>query len=310
MFKPSPIEIAIEIPSGKIVFRDDLRQIFTIPEGEGYPQNASGPLWSKLITEAYGRVGLLHGYVGNSCPNIHKQEDTLIIGNPSWDKKYNSRKDLPGESIGSICTDLWWYSIADKDEFLKQCKKLNIDPDKVGLDGTVDVTPGRYVLKHYYPHFGRSKISHGQSEIYAVLQLSNDDINNCVLPEEGIAELVSSMPYVSYSIVKFDKDKLDEINKDESKIFQHYEIMIHWITDTSNFFTAPKFNGEEFMDHDLVRKRVQESYEEGLADELEHKELMRKFNEDMAKMTPEQREEHNKQMDKIIQELLDEDKNK
>ena len=72
MFKPRPIEVAIDIPSGRIAFADDLRFAYPIDDCEGSPQNADGPLWQKVITEGYGKVGLFHGYVGNSCPSINR----------------------------------------------------------------------------------------------------------------------------------------------------------------------------------------------------------------------------------------------
>jgi len=271
------------------------------------PQNVHGPLWQKVITEAYAEAGLFHGYVGNSCPSIHRYNGKLLIGNQSYDRKtYNSRDDLPGRSVGSVCTDLWWYSIADKDDLFRRIHEAGKDPEKYRFDGIAKVKPGRYVLKHYYPHFGKPRIKHGRSEIFAVIERSDKEIIPSRLPDEGVADaLIEAFESLSYTCVEYDKDHLDDIDKDPSLIFEFYQIMLHWKTpETGSFFTEPKFTGKELLDDALVHKRVADSLAEGLNIERKHREEMAIHKKKMDAMTPEERADHEKKVAKVAREIF------
>jgi len=288
MFKQKPIEVAINIPSGRIAFADDLRFAYPVPDHEGSPQNANGPLWQKIITEGYGRVGLFHGYVGNSCPSIHRHNGILIIGNPSYDSKdYEPRDDLPGKHIGSICTDLWWYSIADYDDLAARMHKMGKNISDINLDGTVKVKPGRYILRHYYPYFSESHIKHNDGvEIYATLHKSDKEIKPLILPEEGLADLLMERPDITYTCV--------EHGGGEVPIYSAYKILLSWI---GNIFTHPEFTANEIINIDLVIEGVYKGYEVEYKEREDQKKSMRKFN---SKLTPEHREQL---MQRIFQEL-------
>jgi len=288
MFKQKPIEVAIDIPSGQIAFADDLRFAYPISEHKGSPQNADGPLWQKIITEGYGEVGLFHGYVGNSCPSIHYHNGVLIVGNPSHDKNWETRDDLPGKHVGGVCTDLWWYSIADYDNLAARIRQMGNNINEMSLDGVVKIKPGRYILRHYYPYFGRSRIKHNDGvEIYATLHRSDKEIKPLKLPEEGLADLLMKRPDIEYACVKSD-------GGDDVPIYTAYKIFLSWI---DNIFTEPKFTGDEIIDIDLVIERIYKDYEVERKAKEDQRERMRKLD---SKLTPKEKKEL---MEKVFKEL-------
>lgn len=140
------IEVEIDIPSGMLILYNDLRRFFPEPP-DRYVNYLSEV---KLHSEDYAKMGMIHIFTGNTCPSVYQVNDThLIIGNDySEDEKI---KNIKGEVVGSICTDLWWYSAVDKDEFEKRAGITLDDFDKseekrgvwTRLD-RVKLKPGRY----------------------------------------------------------------------------------------------------------------------------------------------------------------------
>lgn len=289
MFKPKPIEVAINIPSGQIAFADDLRFAYPVSDHKGSPQNAEGPLRQKIITEGYGEVGLFHGYVGNSCPSIHRYNSMLIIGSPSYDSKdYESREDLPGKRVGGIITDLWWYSIADYNDLADRMCQTGSDITKLRLDGVVKVKPGRYILRHYFPYFGKSHVKHNDGvEIYATLHRSDKEIKPLRLPEEGLADLLMERSEISYACVGHD-------GGDNIPTYAAYKIFLSWI---GGVFTKPKFTSNEITNIDLVIKRIYKDYETERKEREDQKERMRKLDNELTLR------EKDELMKKIFQEL-------
>jgi len=166
------IEIAIEIPSGKLAYGNDFRDQYP-----GCPDfYVNEMLGIKETVEWYGEQGLLHGFVGNSCPGIFKDGNTLRVANYAHDDDYIDVVEKSwGPEVGGICTDLWWYSLADYDDFV--CKGGSPDID------TIDIVPGRYILKHDI-----KRVKYGEAHVYAILEKSDGPVNKWTMPEEGVAE--------------------------------------------------------------------------------------------------------------------------
>lgn len=149
-------EFELNVPSGRIVVDDDLRQWF--PVDEDFDVNTQ--LGRHLTSLAAAQVGLAHGFVGNSCPRIFQKESKFVIGNYEdvlWDEGLGDYVDNPeecgwGEVVATICTDLWWYSIADFDDFVRRMAHYT---PKISLDDilnhptiqVVDVKPGVYKFR-------------------------------------------------------------------------------------------------------------------------------------------------------------------
>lgn len=152
-----PYRVLVNVPSGKIVFANDLRDLIVCDDPEGASVNYQ--IGQKLVTEAYGRTGLAHVFVGNSCPGVFRDGDALVVAN-RWideesdiDEETYARLDaeLDAKRLGSICTDLWWYSAMDHDHFLTRCAIEEVDPADVGSYFIVEVPPGVYAFTDELP---------------------------------------------------------------------------------------------------------------------------------------------------------------
>ncbi|MCS4088661.1 hypothetical protein [Rhizobium sp. BK176] len=127
-----PYEVLLGIPSGKIVFANDLRGLVVVDD-DG--PSVNGVIGRKVLTQSSAAAGLALVSVGNSCPSVVRVGDELHVG-----------CGLPkGGRLGSICTDLWWYSAMDHDFFLMRCEAAGLDPEDE-MDFVVDVEPGVYAF--------------------------------------------------------------------------------------------------------------------------------------------------------------------
>lgn len=192
--KLPPVEVLIRVPSGRLVVDNDLRYLW--PEVDDNFEY-SGDQWTKSIIDSYGDAGLFHGYVGNSCPGIYKDGDVLYIGNqPSAEKNRYLYEKIPGKHVASVCTDLWWYSICDYDDYIKRRGGPN---DK--WISIVKVEPGPYLLKHYWPFSDRADSYRNERMIYASIQRVYKLPNKWRLPEEGLQRdlemLLNDIDYVN-----------------------------------------------------------------------------------------------------------------
>jgi len=136
----------------------------------------------KQTTELYGRHNMFHGFVGNSCPGVFKDGNKYYIGNEGYDWDIDKVIDpLPGRYVSGVVTDLWWYCIADLEEFFRRGGKIYKNYDDV-----IDVEPGRYVLKHYRGIAGYKDYNSAEREIFATFELTNEPINKWQMPEEPL----------------------------------------------------------------------------------------------------------------------------
>jgi hypothetical protein len=119
-----PYEVLLGVPSGVIVFANDLRPLFVIDDPD---ESVNSRLGCKLTTEAYAAAGMVHISVGNTCPGVYREGDGFVVANYytpedddriSDDEEFTRREaELRKRSLGSICTDLWWFSAMDRDLF-------------------------------------------------------------------------------------------------------------------------------------------------------------------------------------------------
>lgn len=147
-------EYELNVPSGKIVVANDLREWF--PSEEDYSVNEI--IGRHLTTLAYAKVGMAHGCVGNTCPGVFRDGPNFVIGlyrDEVYDEEEEEYRDNPnpcpwGERVAGVCTDLWWFSIADHDEFLRRIEYYAPDADRDNIFrfvDTVDVKPGVYKFR-------------------------------------------------------------------------------------------------------------------------------------------------------------------
>ncbi|MBY3155261.1 hypothetical protein HFO56_23340 [Rhizobium laguerreae] len=125
-------DVLVGIPSGKIAFANDLRNLVVIAD-DG--PSVNGLIGQKVLTQSAASAGLALVFVGNSCPSVVKAGEELHVG-----------CGLPKKGrLGTIVTDLWWYSAMDHDFFIERCAAEGLDPEDF-LDFVVDVEPGVYAF--------------------------------------------------------------------------------------------------------------------------------------------------------------------
>lgn len=143
----APNEWELNVPSGKLVVANDLRALFPMM-GD---RNINHLLERRATSQDYAATGMSHGYVGNSCPGVYRVGKSRT----SFKVAGGSR----GKEVAGICTDLWWYSMCDLDEFKRRVARFSdriaeagVDPVEVALEHwrcqVVDVEPGVYRFRH------------------------------------------------------------------------------------------------------------------------------------------------------------------
>lgn len=146
--------------SGKIIIENDLRDEFLKKNKKSEYFDLNTIKDSIKYSQSYADRGLLHGYIGNSCPKVYysKEEEIILIG-VDYDEK--TFKDiLPNNTynkLTSIITDLWWYSICDVNSIK--------NPEKYQQ---YEITAGTWELEHYY---GISELGWHEKMPYAKLKL-------------------------------------------------------------------------------------------------------------------------------------------
>lgn len=134
-------EWELNVPSGKLVVANNLRSWFPLLEDDSYDINGLGG--RRMTTLDYADTGLSYAFVGNSCPSVfadENKENTYKISNKPEEEDEDT-------GLANICTDLWWYSICDFDEFSRRCEKFGGSLEDAYAE-VVDVKPGVYRFRH------------------------------------------------------------------------------------------------------------------------------------------------------------------
>jgi hypothetical protein len=147
-----PTEWELNVPSGKLVVANDLRRVFPLLEDDFDINTTRGCSQTAL---AYAAIGMSHAFVGNTCPGVFKCKDgSYKIANEPSGERWNGKKyvkvkvpKFDGENVAGICTDLWWYSICDQDEFERRCKHFK-QKAKDFRTTVIDIKPGVYRFRH------------------------------------------------------------------------------------------------------------------------------------------------------------------
>lgn len=146
----------LKVPSGKLVADDNFCNEYEqdAPDriicGEvfgkdlqSFKYDVNTHIGKRQVFMFYAKRGMAHGYVGNTCPGIYRLKDgSLTVASCRYDERSGKERDVPGERVGGICTDLWWYSIADHDDFLAHGGKIS------NFTSIIDVEPGVYTVTH------------------------------------------------------------------------------------------------------------------------------------------------------------------
>ena len=138
------------ISSGKIVLENDLREYFD--EEISMMRGRKGTI--KTI-DYYQKQGMIHPFVGNSCPTfwMSDNKEEIVVGTkytePEADEDYSDIPDMDGYTEwGYVCTDLWWYSLVDYEVFKLRSKLTEAEIDSNYT--VLDLPAGEWKLEHYY----------------------------------------------------------------------------------------------------------------------------------------------------------------
>jgi hypothetical protein len=138
-----PYSVLLNVPSGRIVMANDLRELTQINDNF----NVNKTCGQVGLTKAYAEDGMVHIFVGNTCPGVYEKDGKIEVGlDNSWqDDEEDLSAEQVGKDLGSICTDLWWYSAMDGDLFEARCAEQGIDPKSL-IEVEVNVEPGVYAF--------------------------------------------------------------------------------------------------------------------------------------------------------------------
>lgn len=154
----------LNVPSGKIVFANDLREYYRVI-GSHDIMSKEG---LKATFDDYEKIGMIHYFVGNTCPEITQKdskhlaiEHVPFISNVEEEKlsdvdfelrekeRDQQYEELNKRSVGSIITDLWWFCAVDYDDLIKHIEKDARDIESYMKNMVVvDVTPGVYEFEY------------------------------------------------------------------------------------------------------------------------------------------------------------------
>ncbi len=114
-----PFTFELNVPSGLLVMQADLREFFYAPTDQFDITCYAG---CRATTRAYENIGCAHAYVGNSCPGVYRlpggDGNTFLIGNVNGEE-HEDEFQLENV-VRTIGGDLWWFSIADADEYVRR----------------------------------------------------------------------------------------------------------------------------------------------------------------------------------------------
>lgn len=150
-------EWELNVPSGQIVVANDLRELFPVDDDF----DVCTTIGCHRTTLAYAEAGMSHAYVGNSCPGVYLCKDgTYKIANPPAGGKDDP--SFEGDCVAGVTTDLWWYSMCDREEFRRRCKRFKVKTSDFSHT-VVRVEPGVYRFRHH----NDLDIDYGPEIVYA-----------------------------------------------------------------------------------------------------------------------------------------------
>lgn len=136
-----PLEFELNVPSGVMVVANGLPRFGILGN-----YNVNTTIGCVKTTKAMETIGCAYAYVGNTCPGMYRVGDNrfIIASGGTGEGDDDEPIDPPGEHVGGIITDLWWYSIVDLDEF----KRRGLKEDRRNYD-FVATKPGVYKFTHF-----------------------------------------------------------------------------------------------------------------------------------------------------------------
>ena len=145
-----PFTLQLSVPSGKIIFANDIREYFKVDKEKEHI-DINTEIGLKRYSKGYEPTGLIICFCGNTCPKIYRQKDqSLAIGNMGINWDTDEEKEHPGERVGGIVTDLWWWCATDYNDLMNRIGDEKDNPHIMRHFAIVDVEPGDYEITQYH----------------------------------------------------------------------------------------------------------------------------------------------------------------
>ena len=149
-------QVTIDVPSGQIVFVNDIRKITTYDEQRSPRcQEFSPSHFSGVLNNAkwFQERNMVYMQISNCACDVGVIDNQHLVVGGNFDevkRGWQSFKKVKAKQVGSICTDLWAYCACDKDLFEKMRKEKNVEIKAFYNPVFVKVTPGKYTFKHQF----------------------------------------------------------------------------------------------------------------------------------------------------------------
>lgn len=153
---PNHIKVSLKVPSRKLVFLNNPSKFINIERDDKYEVSINSTLGCIKETELYQKHNIGFFYVGNTYLHAMKKGNTILFANYDDSDSKDRYKFKGHEEKGSVCMDLWWYTVLDFDLYVSLCAKNNIKPNNiehiiVDIEGTtVDI---KHSLKPHSSYF-------------------------------------------------------------------------------------------------------------------------------------------------------------
>jgi len=145
----------LPVPSGRIVYTDDLRQFYPI-DSSGFANYNTRFGQAQWVT-AMEAAGCAYGWVGNTGPDLWRVgKDRYLIGIPEYDDA-DVLLTQGWERVAPGALGLWAYCVADADDWITR----GGGPGKPDQATVVTVTPGTYRFTHHTGEAGFDEHAEG-----------------------------------------------------------------------------------------------------------------------------------------------------
>ena len=143
----------LNVPSGKLIFVNDFRDLYTKEERDGNKDSINSVIGLKKNFEYWLSLGMIYIFTSNTSPSIFKNN---VKGEVSIKSQYDYNPDTDEETanytddetyLGYICTDLWAACGMDYENFRARCEEKGISAEEYMQENSavlVDLEPGLY----------------------------------------------------------------------------------------------------------------------------------------------------------------------
>lgn len=146
-----PFTMVVNFPSGAIVMADSLDARIPQPETTANYNSIRGQFDFVKLMES---MNIAYGPVLNTSPSVFLDEKTgdLVIASLDFDGETDEPiVEDQWRHLGNICTDLWAYSIMDKEEYLSHELVEGVTEEYVEYAA---VPAGKYEFTHFASSLG------------------------------------------------------------------------------------------------------------------------------------------------------------